>query len=95
MNRPRQIPAPTMFDASRLCSADHLRWYVANHPVWGGLTDEKLGEKLGLSAGFVGMVLNGSRQPSKAFLDAIGWEAVTLYQMRTVALSSTQSGEPK
>jgi hypothetical protein len=102
VNRRREIKTPQIVDTSRMCSADHVRWYVGEHPVWGHLTDVELGEKLGLSAGYVGMILSGARPPTKAFLEAIGWEAVTLYQMnrRTAplalpsALDSPKAGSP-
>jgi hypothetical protein len=82
VNRPREMKAPQIVDTSRMCSADHVRWVVARNPAWEYLTDAELGEKLGLSAGYVGMILSGARPPTKKFLKAIGWEAVTLYQMR-------------
>lgn len=87
MGRRREISMPGPVDASRLVSADHLRWYVSTHPRWGGLTDERLGEELGLTAGYVGMVMSGARTPTKAFLKAIGWEAVTLYRMKAPAMT--------
>lgn len=85
MNRRREIKTPKMADTSRLCTADHVRWAVARNPAWEYLTDAKLGDKLGLSAGYVGMILSGARPPTKKFLKAIGWEAVTLYQMKKPA----------
>lgn len=78
-------------DTSRLCSAEHLRWFVSTHPVWGGLTDAELGKKLKLSTGYVGMIMSGTRPPTKAFLKAIKWEAVTLYQMKNPAIARTLS----
>lgn len=87
-------------DTSRLCTADHLRWFISTHPVWGGLTDAELGKRLKLSAGYIGMIMSGARPPTKAFLKAIKWEAVTLYQMkkphssRTVGWMGDISGTP-
>jgi hypothetical protein len=75
-------PLPPLPDTSRLLDAAGVRWYLANHHVYLHMTDAQLGEHLGLSAGFVGMVRSGTRRPSKAFLDAIGWESVTLYRMK-------------
>jgi hypothetical protein len=90
MGRPRrEVITPQLADTSRLCTADHVRWYVNNNPAWQYMTDAQLGEELGLSAGYVGMVLSGARPPTKAFLEAIGWEEVTLYQMKMPALAVT------
>jgi len=90
MAKRRETPMPQRQpDTSRLCSAEHLRWFIATHPRWGGLTDARLGEELGLSAGYVGMIMSGVRPPTKAFLKAIRWEAVTLYQMKNPATRKT------
>lgn len=43
---------------------------------------ESIARILGLSAGFVGMVLKESREPSKAFLKAAGFEKVIMYRHR-------------
>jgi hypothetical protein len=84
MTRRREtMPAPPIPDMSMLMDAAGLRWYLAYHPVYRHMTDTQLGEKLNLSAGFVGMIRSGTRNPSRAFLDAIGWESVTLYRMKT------------
>lgn len=81
MPRKRQATSiPKAADTSRLINADGLRWYLSDHPVYRDMTDVQLGAKLGLSAGYVGMVRSGTRPPSKAFLDAIGWESMTLYR---------------
>lgn len=72
-----------MFDA------ETLRWHFCDH--WygpaGKFATEKpncaeLGRELGLSDEFVRQVLNGSREPSKAFLEAAGYERVTLYRRK-------------
>lgn len=86
--RRESAPLPKHFDQSRLCAEDHVRWYVSTNPAWEYLTDVQLGEELGLSAGYVGMIRSGARPPTKAFLEAIGWEAVTLYRMKLPAVSS-------
>ena len=91
MAKRQQTPMPdNPPDVSRLCTAEHLRWFISTHPVWGGLTDVRLGEAIGLSAGYVGMIMSGARPPTKAFLEAIKWEAVTLYQMRKPRAASTK-----
>lgn len=54
-----------------------------------GASHEVIGRELGLSAGFVGMVLSGSREPSKAVLDAMGMERISFYQRRDEMHSST------
>ncbi len=91
MRRKREIGVPKMASTFGLCSAEEVRYYISRHPVYAGMTDKQLGEKLGLSAGFVGMVLKGTREPSKAFLDAIGWEAVPMYRMKSVASRLTSA----
>lgn len=63
-----------------LMTADVLRVCVAIK--FAGLTHAQLGERWGLSAGFVGMVLSGAREPSKAFLEAVGAERVILYRIK-------------
>lgn len=83
MPRRRQIEMPTRPDLTGLHSADELRWLISQHPEFHGMTDAELGRRLNLTAGFVGMVLSGTRAPSKAFLDAIGWEATTLYRLKS------------
>lgn len=62
----------------RLYTAEELRALLSR--AWRGRSHAALGELLGLSAGFVGMVLKGSREPSKAFLEAVGFERVVLYR---------------
>lgn len=82
MPRRREIKNPTIADTSRLVTADHVRWHVASNPRFQFLTDDQLGHELGLSAGYVGMVMSGARPPTNKFLNAIGFETVTLYRMR-------------
>ncbi|WP_375782862.1 hypothetical protein ACE10Z_23395 [Bradyrhizobium sp. Pha-3] len=62
----------------RTYTADQVRKFVAEH--FRGETHETIGLTLGLSAGFVGMVLSGAREPSKAFLQAAGFERVVRYR---------------
>jgi hypothetical protein len=65
--------------------AEHLRWHI-----WSiycrdrCLSHDQIGREFGLSTDFVGMVLKGSREPSQAFLDAFGFERVTLYRLKSV-----------
>lgn len=47
-----------------------------------GQTHAEIGQRLGMSAGFVGMVLSGHRPPSKKFLEAVGVERVILYRSK-------------
>jgi hypothetical protein len=79
-----------------LVSADQVRWFV--YDEWRykhGLTYEQLGERFGVSDEFVRAVLNGIREPSKAFLEGAGFERVTLYRMKSVGdrLRALSSGE--
>lgn len=69
---------------SDLVTADELRRYIAacRWPRQDGYTHERIAEITGLSAGFIGMVLSGAREPSKAFLEASGFERVTLYRLK-------------
>lgn len=41
-----------------------------------------VGRDLGLSDEFVRQVLTGLREPSRAFLDAVGYERVVLYRKK-------------
>lgn len=64
-------------------TADEFRKFLrVKYPREDGWTHERIGEKLKLSAGFVGMLLNGTRRPSKAVLKALKMEAVTTYRLK-------------
>lgn len=64
-------------------TADEFRaWLRHRYPRENGWTHRRIGEELGLSTGFVGMLLNGSRRPSMAALDAVNMEAVTFYRLK-------------
>lgn len=73
---PLEKPEPA--DLSGLMSAGELLYLVENS--FPGMTHTELGAALGVSAGFVGSLLQGKREPSKKFLDAIGYERVALYR---------------
>lgn len=45
-----------------------------------GLTHVIIGERLGITASFVGQLLSGARQPSKKVLTAMGFEKVVTYR---------------
>lgn len=78
--KPLAVPTPT--DFSGLLNADELRWHVEvmRFPIEDGFTHERIAQETGLTAAFVGMVLSGAREPSKAFLKAIGFERIMLYR---------------
>lgn len=82
MPRPREPKVPEAFDTSRLVTADAVRFLVATNPRFQGISDALLAKQLKLSAGYVGMVMSGARPPTRKFLKAVGFEAVTLYQSR-------------
>jgi hypothetical protein len=64
-------------------TADEFRrWLRQRYPREDGWTHVQIGKKLRLSAGFVGMLLDGTRAPSKAALDALKMEAVTFYRLK-------------
>ena len=65
---------------TQMMTAQMLRACVAIK--FAGMTHVELGRRLGLSAGFIGMVLSGAREPSKAFLEAVGVERITLYRIK-------------
>jgi hypothetical protein len=78
-------PLPPDPNLMGLVSADQLRWHVED--MWRykrGLTYAQLGERFGVSDEFVRAVLTGIREPSKAFLEAVGFERVTLYRSKSV-----------
>lgn len=88
MRKRRKVATPKGEpDFVALVTADHMRWYLAECR-YEDMTDQQIGEHLGLSAGFVGMVLKGTRPPSRAFLDAAGFEKVTLYRMKSIRTRS-------
>lgn len=96
MPKRRTPKTPTETSMVGLINASELSYLLATNR-WLGLTDAEIARRTKLSAGFVGMVLNGTRRPSRAFLRAIGFEAVTLYRMKgmhsptTRGVSSSQS----
>ena len=63
-----------------LLTADEFRSVFVRR--FEGMTHAEIGELLQLSAGFVGMVLTGHREPSKAFLNAVGYERVIFYRLK-------------
>lgn len=71
-------------DFTGLVTAQELRHYIANCRCE-YQTYEQIADEMYLTPSFVGMVLNGAREPSKAFLDAAGFERVTLYRLKRVA----------
>lgn len=64
---------------SDLMNADEFRTYLRS--LYPDLTHERIGAELGLSAGFVGMLLDGTRRPSRAILERLGMERVVLYRL--------------
>ncbi len=72
-----------------LTNANGVRVIVSHrYPYEEGYTFTYLGKTLGLSDEFVRSVLNGSREPSRAFTDATGFERVVLYRR-------SSRGQPK
>jgi hypothetical protein len=63
------------------------------YPREDGWTHKRIGEQLGLSAGFVGMLLNGTRAPSKACLEALKMEATTFYRLKHDPFTGKPWGE--
>lgn len=49
---------------------------------------------LGVNDELTRLILSGKREPSKAFLDAVGYERVVLYRQKPIATSIRQ-GSPK
>ncbi len=76
--------------AGLLTAEQFVRLLQMDFPREDGWTHAKIGERLGLSAGFVGMLLSGHRKPSKAVLDARGMEAVVFYRLK----NDPFTGEP-
>lgn len=77
-----------------LLTADEFRKLLrARYPRENGYTHERIGEELGLSAGFVGMLLDGTRAPSKAALDALKMEKVTFYRLKHDPFTGRPWGE--
>jgi transcriptional regulator with XRE-family HTH domain len=68
-----------------LLSADDLRAEIERSRQRRNLTHDAMARTTGLSAGFIGMVLSGAREPSKAFLEAFGYERVTFYKRKRTA----------
>lgn len=75
-------------------TADEFRqWLRLRYPRENGYTHERIGEELGLSSGFVGMLLDGTRKPSNAALEALEWGAVTLYRRKNDPFTGKPWGE--
>lgn len=75
-------------------NADEFRqWLRERYPQENGWTHESIGEKLGISAGFVGMLLSGARRPSRAALKALKMEAVTFYRLKNDPFTGKPWGE--
>lgn len=75
-------------------SADEFRRLLRDrYPRENGWTHERIGDELDLSAGFVGMLLDGTRKPSKAALDALKMEAVTFYRLKNDPFTGRPWGE--
>lgn len=86
----RRVPkTPTATDMRGLINATELSYLLATNR-WLSLTDAEIARRTKLSAGFVGMVLNGTRRPSRAFLKAIGFEEITLYRMNGMHAPTTR-----
>ncbi len=70
-------------DPNSLINADGLRWRTLDRY---GLDDHpnlaEIARDLGLNDEFTRLILIGKREPSKAFLDAIGYERVMVYRRR-------------
>jgi hypothetical protein len=77
-----------------LVTAAELRRYITTcrWPRENGYTHERIAEILGLSAGFVGMVISGAREPSKAFLEAAGFERVVFYRLKRTSRRNRKNG---
>ncbi len=58
------------------------RVFRDRYPKEDGYSHERIAEILGLSAGFVGMILDGTRKPSKSILDPLGMEKVIFYRLK-------------
>lgn len=62
-----------------LLTADEVRCLVyARYPGW---SYGRIARELGLSPEFIRLILQGAREPSGAFLEAIGCKRVVLYHM--------------
>ena len=87
MAKQRIVPVPVATPMIGLINASEFRWHIANHPVWGTMSDAALAKRFRVSAGFVGMVRSGSRPPSAKFLKAAGFDVVTLYRLKSFTRS--------
>lgn len=68
---------------ARLFNASGMLWAVLDRRY--GVFDERplmseVARDFGANNELARMILLGKREPSKAFLDAVGWERVTLYR---------------
>lgn len=81
--------------AAALFTAEELRRFVSTcrYPRDEGWTHAQIARQLKLSAGFIGMVFSGAREPSKAFLNAVGFEKVTMYRMKSKVLQRSAQGK--
>ena len=64
----------------KLFTADQFREQLRERfPNW---SHEAMGEALEISAGFVGLVLSGDREPSRKITDAMGFERIVYYRRK-------------
>ncbi len=80
-------------DQGFITAEEFRKWLRLRYPQEHGWTHERIGEKLNLSAGFVGMLLDGTRRPSKAALKALKMEAVTFYRLKNDPFTGRPWGE--
>lgn len=75
-------PGGSLADEGSLINADGLRWLNS-----GSLLDTptiaEVARDLGVNDEVLRLTLIGKREPSKAFLDAVGYERVVLYRPLT------------
>jgi len=69
-------------DLGFITAKEFQQWLRLRYPRENGWTHARIGEELDLSDGFVGMLLDGTRKPSKAALEALKMEAVTFYRLK-------------
>lgn len=78
-------PGGSFADNNFMVSADGVKWSYLDYlyGMFGTPTYAEIARDIGMNDEHLRLILLGKREPSKAFLDAAGYERVTFYRRKT------------